>query len=110
MWNRQSLLQNGQQLNFRGDVKVTERIIVEIGIGSIILAHPDPDVTIHGCHLLKVEKITREQVIAVPIDGPDGFMIVPVGDIRACGEEEIFRKEEHERTGNGAEQSSKDYW
>ena len=89
---------------------MTERIVVEIGIESIILAHPDPDVTIHGCYLLKVEKITREQVIAVPVDGSDGFMIVSVGDIRACGKEEILRKEENERTGNGAEQSSKDYW
>ena len=71
-----------------------------IKIGSIILAHPDADVTIHGCHLLRVEKITREQVIAVPVDGSDGFMIVPVGDIRACGEEEILRKEKNERTGD----------
>ncbi|MCK4815960.1 hypothetical protein KA005_09320 [bacterium] len=85
---------------------MTERIIVEIGIGSIILAHPDPDVTIHGCHLLKVEKITREQVIAVPVDGSDGFMIVPVGDIRACGKEEIFRKEENEGTDNCPEQDT----
>lgn len=66
---------------------------MELEIGSVILAHPNADATLPECLLLRIEKITREQVIAIPVDGPDGFMIIPVDHIRACGQEENLREE-----------------
>lgn len=83
---------------------------MELRIGSVILAHPDVNVAIHECLLLRIEKITHEQVIAVPVDGSDGFMIIPVDHIRACGKEENLRKEEHEKIGDNTKQNSEDHW
>lgn len=76
--------------------------------GGMILAHPEPDAELKDCHLLRIAQIGKDKVLAFPIGGNGGVVrIIPLADIRVCGEEiELNGKEVHAKVNYGSEQDT----
>lgn len=90
-------------MNLLKDVSVYYEVTLREG--AVILAHPEPDTELKNCHLLRIAQIGKEKVLAFPIGGSSRTArIIPLADIRVCGEEvELNREEQNEETCNSTQ-------